>query len=117
MAAPNIVNVASVYGKTNVATLTTATANIVTNAAGSGSVLKINSLYVSNYNGSAISANVSINRSGNSYFLGPGVSVPGYSTLTVIGKDTSIYLEEGDVIQSNTSSNGSQIVCSYEIIS
>jgi hypothetical protein len=116
MAAPNIVNVSSVYGKTAVASLSTSTTDIVTNSAGSGTVLKINSLYVSNMNVSAQAANVMLNRSSTNYFLAPGASIPAYSTLTVIGKDTAIYLEEGDILQANASTTNAQVVCSYEII-
>ena len=116
MAAPNIVNVSSVYGKTAVASLSTSTTNIVTNSGGSGTVLKINSFYVSNFNTAAIAANVMLNRSGTTYFLAPGASVPSFSTLTVIGKDTAIYLEEGDILQANASSTTAQVVCSYETI-
>jgi len=116
MAAPNIVNVTSVYGKTAVATLSTSTTNIVTNSSDSGTVLKINSLYISNYNSVAIAANVLFNRSSTTYSLAPGASVPAFSTLTVIGKDTAIYLEEGDILQANATSTSGQVVCSYEII-
>jgi hypothetical protein len=116
MAAPNIVNVSSVYGKTSVASLSASITDIVTNSAGSGTVLKINSLYVSNMNSLAIAANVMFNRSSTTYSLAPGASVPAFSTLTVIGKDTAIYLEEGDILQANASSTSGQVICSYEII-
>jgi hypothetical protein len=116
MAAPNIVNVSSVYGKTAVASLSTSTSSIVTNSAGSGTVLKINSLYVSNMNTTSVSANVMLNRSSTTYSLAPGTTVPSFSTLTVIGKDTAIYLEEGDILQANASATSAQVVCSYEII-
>lgn len=116
MAAPNIVNVTSVYGKTAVASLSTSTTNIVTNSAGSGTVLKINSFYISNFNSASIAANVMLNRSSTTYSLAPGASIPAYSTLTVIGKDTAIYLEEGDILQANASATTGQVVCSYEII-
>ena len=116
MAAPNIVNVSSVYGKTAVATLSTSTTDIVTNSAGSGTVLKINSLYISNFNTVSVAANVVFNRSSTTYSLAPGSAVPAFSTLTVIGKDTAIYLEEGDILQANATATSAQLVCSYEII-
>ena len=46
MAAPNIVNVATIRGNTNVATLGATTGNIVTNTASSGKVFKINTVFV-----------------------------------------------------------------------
>ena len=42
MAAPNIVNVATINGKTAVANVSTVAADIVTNSAASGKVFKIN---------------------------------------------------------------------------
>ena len=44
MASPNIVNVATIRGNTNVATLGATSGNIVTNAASSGKVFKINTI-------------------------------------------------------------------------
>ena len=46
MAAPNIVNVATITGKTSVLTVTTSATAIVTNSAASGKVFKVNALYV-----------------------------------------------------------------------
>ena len=51
MAAPNIVNVTTITGKTAVQAVGTSAASIVTNSAESGKVLKINALYVSNVDG------------------------------------------------------------------
>jgi hypothetical protein len=118
MAAPNILNVSSIYGRTNLAFVTTTTTNVVTNLAGSSTVVKINSLHLSNFNVAAVAANVGVNRNANTFLVAAGTSVPAYSTLTVIAKDTAIYLEEGDVLQANCSATSNvQIVCSYEIIS
>jgi hypothetical protein len=117
MAAPNILNVNSIYGRTNLAFVTANTVNVVTNLTNSGTVVKINSLHLSNFNVNSIAANVGVNRSANTFLVAAGTSVPAFSTLTVIAKDTAIYLEEGDVLQANCSSNTNvQVVCSYEII-
>lgn len=51
MAAPNIVNVTTIIGKTAVLAVTTSATAIVTNSAGSNKVFKINSLNISNVNG------------------------------------------------------------------
>jgi hypothetical protein len=53
MAAPNIVNVTTIIGRTAGAALTTSTADIVTNAAASNKVFKINAIYVANVDGAA----------------------------------------------------------------
>ena len=118
MAAPNIVNVTSIYGQTTVSNLTTVTSNVITNAAASNQVYKINNIMLSNYSNAAVGANVIINRSGTNYYLGGSVSVPSFSTLVLIGKDTSFYLLEGDVIQANVTANTSlTLTSSYEQIS
>lgn len=117
MAAPNVVNVTTITGKTAVASLTTAVANVITNSAASSQLYKINYISVANYSGSTISTAVMFNRSSTIYYLAGTVSIPAYSTLVVSAKDTAIYLEEGDVLQANVSANSAaSITASYEII-
>ena len=48
MAAPNLVNVSSIYGKTVGADLGTSIAAVLSNAGSSNKVFKINSIYVTN---------------------------------------------------------------------
>ena len=104
-------------GKTAQVLLTTVTGNVITNAAASSTVDKLNNIILSNYTSSAVTANVMINRSSTLYYLGGNISVPGNSTLVLLGKDTAIYLEEGDVLQANVSANTSiSMSASYEII-
>ena len=118
MAAPNIVNITTMTGKTAVSLLTTVTSNVITNSSGSSTVDKLNNIALTNYSASTITANVMINRSSTVYYLAGGVSVPGNSTLILLGKDTTIYLEEGDVLQANVSANTTtSMTASYEIIS
>lgn len=117
MANPNIVNVTSITGQTALAALTTATANIVTNAAASGTVLKLNMVTLANYTTSNVYCNVMINRSSTTYYQLGNVAVPAQSTMVVVGKDTVTYMLEGDVLQANVSANTSvSITASYEII-
>jgi hypothetical protein len=117
MAAPNIVNVATITGKTAVLAVTTSATAIVTNAADSGKVFKVNALYVSNVDGtSAADINVDIFRSSTAYHVAKTVSVPADATLDIISK--SIYLEEGDSLRLTASANSDlEAVCSYEEIS
>lgn len=118
MAAPNLLGTTTVTGKTALATLSTVTANVITNSSSSGTVSKLNSIALSNYSGSAITANVMINRSATVYYIGGTVSIPANSTLVLLGKDTSLYLEEGDVLQANVSANTSvSMSASYELMS
>ena len=122
MAAPNIVSVSSIFGKTTGVLLnTTTTTGILTCA--SNKVLKVNSIICANVDGSA-SASVTINffdtdsdGSGTDRTnpIASTVDVPADSTLVVLGKDSSIYLEEGDKITGGASANGDiQCTVSYE---
>jgi len=119
MAAPNIVNVSTITGKTNVSILSTSATDVVSNPASSGKVFKINTVFISNVDGTnAADVTVSVFRSSVEYKIVSTVSVPADATLTVITKDTSIYLEEGDALRMSASANNDlESVCSYEEIS
>jgi hypothetical protein len=118
MAAPNIVNVTAITGKTAVLAPTTVPTDIVANAASSNTVVKINNLTIANINGaSSADINVSVFRGGTEYKIAHLISVPPKSTLVSIDKATSIYLEEGDSVRLASSVNAFlSAVCSYEII-
>jgi hypothetical protein len=117
MAAPNIVNVATITGKTAVQAITTTATAIVSNPAASNKVFKLNALYVSNIDGTNIATvNVDIFRSSTAYRLAYTISVPADSTIDVITK--AIYLEEGDSLRLTASANSRlEAICSYEEIS
>ena len=117
MAAPNIVNVATITGKTAVQAVGTSATAIVTNSSGSGKVFKVNALYVANIDGST-SADITVDlfRSSTSYPIASTVQVPNDSTLDLMSK--AIYLEEGDALRCTASAAGDLVaVCSYEEIS
>jgi len=120
MANPNIVNVTNIYGKTVGLAVTTSATAIIENTASSGKVLKINSVLISNIDGTNpadITASVLKNGS-TSFYLAFTISVPADATLVLISKDTSIYLEENDSIVLEASSNlDLSAICSYEEIS
>jgi hypothetical protein len=124
MAAPNIVNVATITGKTAVVNLSTTNATLVVeNPASSGKVFKVNSLYVSNVDGSA-AADITVslysedNIGGTATEICKTVVVPADATLVVVDKNSSIYLEEDKSIGATASAASDlKIVCSYEEIS
>lgn len=119
MAAPSIVNVATITGKTAVANVTTVATDVITNSVSSGKVFKINSLIISNIDG-AVAADISasIYRSSVEYKFAHTITVPADATLVVLSKDTALYLEEGDAVRLTASANGDlQAICSYEEIS
>lgn len=123
MANPNIVSVASIYGKTVYDTdIATTAASLVSNAASSGKIFKINSLIIANIDGTN-SADITVtlrNAAGSSTYstLASTIAVPNDATLVVISKDTAIYLEEDMSLYVLASAAGDlSATCSYEEIS
>ena len=117
MAAPNIVNVATIVGKTAVQAVGTSATAIVTNSGSSNKVFKVNALYVSNIDGT-VSADITVDlfRSSTAYAIASTVLVPADSTLDLMSKP--LYLEEGDALRCTASASGDLVaVCSYEEIS
>jgi hypothetical protein len=119
MANPNIVNVTSIYGKTVTAALTTTSTAIVTNASESGKVLKINTVIVTNIDGtSAADVTVSYGTEIATSAIASTISVPADSALTVLDKSSAIYVEEGQGIYASASAAGDLVILiSYEEIS
>ncbi len=120
MAAPNIVSVTSIYGKTaydaDVATSVSAT---LTNAASSNKLLKINTIIAANIDGSNdADITVYVSNASNTtalFYLAKTITVPADSTLVIISKDTSLYLEEDRRIQALASAAGDiSLMVSYE---
>ena len=133
MAAPNIVNVTTITGVTTfhagIAVTTggkgsVGITTVVSNAASSGKVLKINSLVAA---GIAATTGVTLQyfnhvnhaSAGSTVSIGMSMTVPTFSTLAIITKDNSVYLEEntslGIFAQPNTGTI--DVVCSFEEIS
>lgn len=117
MAAPNIVNVTTITGKTAVQAIGTSATAIVTNSAASGKVFKINALYVSNVDGvNNADLTLDLFRSSVAYRLANTIVVPADATLDVVSK--AIYLEEGDSLRlTANAASDLEAVCSYEEIS
>ena len=117
MAAPNIVNVTTIKGKTAVQAVATSATAIVTNTAASGKVIKVNALYVSNVDGTDnAEVNIDLFRSSVAYHIAKTLIVPADATIDVLSKP--VYLEEGDALRltANVASD-LEAVCSYEEIS
>ena len=117
MAAPNIVNVTSILGKTTAAALdTTLTTSLLANAASSNKLLKLNSIIVANKDGTnTASVTISWYNGSTDFYLASTVDIPADSTLVVMGKDSPIYLEEGQSIRGGASANGDlDVIISYE---
>jgi hypothetical protein len=95
---------------------TSATA-IVSNAAASGTVIKLDALYVGNIDTSAsYKITVDLYRSSTAYNMLYQVSIPAGAGLDVLSK--SIYLQEGDSLRSTADvASKLQAIASGEVIS
>jgi bifunctional N-acetylglucosamine-1-phosphate-uridyltransferase/glucosamine-1-phosphate-acetyltransferase GlmU-like protein len=120
MAAPNIVSPTSLYGKTAAGTLTTSATAILSNASASGKLLKVNSLYVANVDGTN-AADATISQysqaavAGTATAIASTIPVLADNTLVVIDKDAPLYLEENMSLGGLASANGDLVwVVSYE---
>ena len=99
MANPNIVNVSAIYGNTSTTSLTTTSAtSLVSNAASSGKVFKIDNIVVANTTTAAATITINVYSAaalgGTAYPIASAISVPPYATLIVTDKSTSFYLLE-----------------------
>lgn len=124
MAAPNIVNVSAIYGKVVTADLTSTSAiSVLSNAASSGKVFKVDSLIVANID-TTNAVNITVNHysaaalGGTATPIASVISIPPAASLIVIDKTTMIYLEENMSIGAVAGTASKlKVVCSYEDIS
>ena len=124
MAAPNIVDVSTIIGKSaTVALSTTSQTTLVSNAASSGKVSKINMIQVANVDGAnACDVTVDIHSAaaggGTAYSLVSTISVPADASLVALDKNTATYLEEDRSITATAgTANDLEVIVSYEEIS
>ena len=120
MAAPNLVNVTSIFGKTAFdADISTSDEAILSNGSTSNKLLKVNTLIITNIDGGN-NANITITiKTGGtiSGYLAYTVSVPADGAFVAISKDAPIYLEENMAIHLDAAVAGDlSAVCSYEEI-
>ena len=126
MAAPNIVNVATINGGNLGFNLSnTLTATLLTVA--SDVIVKVNRITVANVDGSsAANVDLFVDGMGNgatgitatgsaTVYLAKTVSVPADATLVI--SDTPIYLMEGDILKGGASASGDlDLFISYEVL-
>lgn len=118
MADPNIVLTSTVKGKTALVDNILETDTTIVSNSQSDTVLKIGTLIISNIDGTTpYDVSVMLVRSGTSYKLVSTVSVPPDTSLAVLSRDTSVYLQENDTLKAVASTaNKLHAVCSYEEI-
>lgn len=120
MTAPNIVNVATITAKTTAAALgTTLTTSLLANPSSSNKVFKINTILVSNVDGTNTAQVTMDYFDGSTGFkIANTIDVPADTTIVLIDKNSSIYLEENKSIRGGANATGDlEVIISYEEIS
>jgi hypothetical protein len=118
MSAPNLTNVTNITGNTALQAVTTTPTAIVSNSPASNQVFKVDTLIcanVDNANVAVITADVF--RSSTAFRIAANIQIPPQATLMVVGKDSPIYLQEGDTLRLTAGANGTiEAVASYEVM-
>ena len=124
MAAPNLLALTTGTGKTAYLTPSNTSANVLlSNAASSGVVLKINQIVAANVDGtSAVDCTVTINSAaaggGTDYPIASTIAVPADASLIITDKTTQLYLEEDrSIVVTSGSASGITYTVSYEELS
>lgn len=119
MAAPNLKSPTTITGKTARYAVTATLANALANSAASGKVLKINSIFCANVDGTnAADISVSIYNGTTDFYLAKTITVPADATQVISTKDTYFYLEEDHSIRAvANAASDLELVIGYEDIS
>lgn len=121
MAAPNILGITTITAKTyGVAIQTTAIVGIVTNAANSNRVLKVNNFRVTNNSASSSTTfNVFyLDSTSTPIGIASNFTIPVGGTVVVIDKDSTMYVEENCSIRfSVADTTRLSVLVSYEELS
>lgn len=123
MAAPNLASPTSITGKTTYLALSsTSETDLLTNAASSGKALRVTFLALCNVDGTAnVDATLKIYTAasgGTGYEIVSTLVVPADATVTPLGRDLSLWLEEDRRLAVTASAaDDLTVVCSYEEVS
>lgn len=118
MAAPNLIGITSVIGKTRADLCTTSLVTILDNAINSGAVLRINAVYATNIGGADTGVSLAFFRASQTFYVALNNMVPVGTTTILMDKNNGVYLEEADALRiSATAANTIQYVITYEVIS
>ena len=115
----NMINTTTITAKSLAKELTTAEVTMLENPVVSNKIFKINSILISNIDGTnAADSTVSLYKSGVAYKIASTISVPPDSTLVLLDRNSSIYLEETDKITALAGANSDlNIFINYEELS
>jgi hypothetical protein len=119
MAPPNLKTPTTIRGKTSGYAVTTSLANALANAAASGKLLKVVSVYCANVDGAA-AADISLSHYNGTtdFYIVKTVSVPADATQVLVTREAPVYLEEGHSLRALASVvSDLELVIVYEDIS
>jgi len=116
MAAPNIVSVATIKGTSFVAVLTTTlTTTLVTCAA--ETVCKINVIRCSNITDNDATVTFDFEVAGTHKKIANEITIPANSTVDIVDKNSSLYLQETDLLRGGASAADTvDVIVSYETL-
>lgn len=120
MAAPNLNSPTTITGKTTYLALSsTSETDLLTNAASSGKALRVTSLFLCNVDGTNnVDATLKVYSAatgGTGYAIISTLTVPADATVTPLGRDISLWLEEDRRLTVTASAaDDLTVVCSYE---
>ena len=116
MAQPNIVNVSSILGTSEVKVLTTTLTTTLVTAA-SDKVLKMNLIRCTNITDSDATVDFDVEVGGTHKKIANEVTVPANSVVDIVDKNSSFYLMETDLIRGGASAGSTlEYMTSYEIL-
>jgi hypothetical protein len=120
MAAPNLASPTTITGKTVYVTPSATTeTTLLTNAASSNRALRLTALLLTNVNGTnTVDATVRLYNAasaGTAFQITRTMTVPAGAAIVVLGRDSSLWLEEDRRITVQSSAaNDLTVFCSYE---
>ena len=116
MAQPNIVNVSSILGTSEVKVLTTTLTTTLVTAA-SDKVLKMNLIRCTNITDNDATVDFDVEVAGTHKKIANEVTVPANSVVDITDKNSSFYLMETDLLRGGSSAGSAiDVLISYEIL-
>lgn len=123
MANPNLAAITTITGQLGqVALSSTSATSLISNAASSGTIIKVESLVVANSNSSSVAITINTYSAaalgGTAYPLAYQISIPAGASLIVIDKATSIYLTENTSLGATAgTANYLTVTTAWEVMS
>ena len=116
MAQPNIVNVSSILGTSEVKVLTTTLTTTLVTAA-SDKVLKMNLIRCTNITDNDATVDFDVEVAGTHKKIANEVTVPANSVVDITDKNSSFYLMETDLLRGGASAGSTiDVLISYDIL-